>query len=79
MTINIEKDNREMWLAKNISEGNITIGDLPLLPVIHAERTVNLLRFYSREKVIDSKILTFLVQKNKITIEKKIKEDKKKE
>ena len=34
MTIEIEKSNKEMWFAKNITPNNITIGDLPLLPVI---------------------------------------------
>ena len=71
MPIEIEKTNREMWFAKNITKENITIGDLPLLPLIKPDKTVNLLRFYSREKVADSNVLTYLVQNNKITIEKK--------
>ena len=75
MAIEIEKNNKEMWIARNISIGNITIGDLPLLPVIHHSKAVNLLRFYSREKIVDSQILTFLVQNNKVTIEK-IQKDK---
>ncbi len=62
MAIEIEKSNREMWFAKNITKENITIGDLPLLPLIKPDKTVNLLRFYSREKTADSRILTFLVQ-----------------
>lgn len=74
MAIEIEKSNKEMWFAKNITQENITIGDLPLLPLIKPNKTVNLLRFYSREKAVDSKILTFLVQNNKVIIEKKIKE-----
>jgi hypothetical protein len=71
MPIEIEKSNKEMWFAKNITPTNITIGDLPLLPVIKPDKTVNLLRFYSREKIVDSQMLTFLVQNKKITIEKK--------
>ena len=71
MTIEIEKSNKEMWFVKNITKKNITIGDLPLLPLIKPDKTVNLLRFYSREKAADSNILTCLVQNSKITIEKK--------
>ena len=71
MAIEIEKDNKEMWLVKNISKENITVGDLPLLPLINPNKSVNLLRFYSREKVADSNAITYLVQNNKIIIEKK--------
>lgn len=71
MAIEIEKSNKEMWFVKNITQENIAIGDLPLLPLVKPNKTVNLLRFYSREKVIDSNILMFLVQNNKVTIEKK--------
>lgn len=79
MPIEIEKSHREMWFAKNITKENITIGDLPLLPLIKPNKTVNLLRFYSRDKVADSNVLMFLVQNNKITVEKKEQNTKKKE
>ena len=79
MPIEIEKSNKEMWFAKNITKENIAIGDLPLLPIIKPDKTVNLLRFYSREKVADSDILMHLVQNNKITIEKKERDVKKKD
>ena len=76
MAIEIEKYNKEMWLVKNISQENIAIGDLPLLPIIKPDKIINLLRFYSREKIVDSNILTYLVQNKKVTIEKKeIKKD----
>lgn len=78
MPIEIEKSNREMWFAKNITKKNITIGDLPLLPLIKPDKTVNLLRFYSREKAADSNVLMYLVQNNKVTIEKKFKKKRKK-
>ncbi len=71
MAIEIEKYHKEMWFVKNITQENIAIGDLPLLPLVKPNKTVNLLRFYSREKVADSDILTYLVQSNKVTIEKK--------
>ena len=71
MEIDLKKYSQEMWIVKNITSKNITIGDLPLLPVINPNKTIDLLTSYSREKIINSKILIYLVQNNKITIEKK--------
>ena len=71
MSIDIDKINKEMWIVKNITLQNITIGDLPKLPVLKPNKTANLLKYYNKEKIINSNILTHLVQNNKITIEKK--------
>ena len=76
MAIEIAKSNKEMWLAKNISKENITIGDLPLLPLINSDKSVNLLTFHHSEKIAASPILTYIVQNNKITIEKIIQKEK---
>jgi len=71
MDVRRDENYRESWYITNISTNNITIGDLLMLPVILPGKTVDALKFYTREKIGQSVILTDLVKSGVVTFYKK--------
>ncbi len=66
-----DENYRESWYLTNNSTNNITIGDLLLLPVIGPSKTIDALKFYTREKVGHSIILTNLVKSGIVSLNKR--------
>ncbi|KKL63484.1 hypothetical protein LCGC14_2174630 [marine sediment metagenome] len=62
MQIRRNENYRESWYVTNRSKQKISIGDLPSAPVIRPGKRVDLLKFYTREKVSHSKVLATLVK-----------------
>ena len=71
MDIRTGENARESWWVTNNTNKTITIGDLLLLPVLKPGKKVDLLRFYTREKISHSVVLTQLVKSGKISLNKK--------
>ena len=71
MQIRKDENYRESWYVKNLTKKNITIGDLPVVPVIKPGRRVDLLQFYPREKISNSKVLVQLVKARIVSLNKK--------
>ncbi len=70
MDVRRDENYRESWYLTNNSSNNITIGDLLLLPAIQSGKTIDALRYYTREKVGHSVILTQLVKSGIISLHK---------
>ena len=70
MNIRQNENFRESWWVTNNTTKNIAIGDLLNLPVLKPGSPVDLLQFYSREKISHSIILTQLVKNGKISLTK---------
>jgi len=70
--MNIRKDEnyRESWYVKNLTKKNINIGDLPAIPTIKPGKRIDILKFYSKEKVGHSKVLIKLVKARIISFDK---------
>jgi hypothetical protein len=66
-----DENYRESWWVQNNTNKTITIGDLLLLPALEPGKRVDLLRFYSREKVSHSKVLVKLVKCGIVSLNKK--------
>ena len=62
---------RESWFATNTTQKVITISDLLTVPEFDPGATIDLLRYASREKVLNSKILELLIRKGWIRLVKK--------
>ena len=62
---------RESWNITNNSTNNINIGDLPLIPTIKPTKTVDLLKFYTREKISHSTDMVNLVKRGVLSLNKK--------
>ena len=65
-----DENYRESWYVKNLTKKNITIGDLPSVPAIKPGKKVDILKFYSKEKVGHSKILVKLVKARIVSLNK---------
>lgn len=61
---------REQWFAVNISKGTVAIGDLDRVPPIAGGNEIDLLRFYTKDEISQSKALKFLIDLKKIKIRK---------
>ena len=61
-------DNREHWLATNLTNINVAIGDLISVPVFTPGSTLDLLRYQTKDQVSNSKILDYLIQINWISV-----------
>ena len=70
MQIRKDENYRESWYVTNLGKQNISIGDLPSVPVIKPGKKVDLLKFYSREKVSHSIVLTKLVKARIVSFNK---------
>lgn len=72
MDIRTGENYRESWWVTNNTDNEIiTIGDLLLAPVIKPNTRVDLLRYYSREKISQSAVLTSLVNAGLVSLNKK--------
>lgn len=65
-------DSREFWWAINNNNSIIGIGDLPKVPGIKPGKRVDLLRYYSKDKISDSNKLKDLMNANIVTLKKVI-------
>lgn len=66
-----DENKRESWLVKNNTQNNMAVGDLLLLPVLKPGCTIDLLRYYSREKISHSINLRNLLKSGKFSLNKK--------
>jgi len=66
-----DENKRESWLVTNNTKFNMAVGDLLLLPVIKPGKTVDVLQFYSREKISHSTVLASLLKSGKFSLNKK--------
>jgi hypothetical protein len=64
-------NKRESWWVKNLTKKTITIGDLLLLPAIKPGKKVDLLHYYTREKISHSTVLVSLVKARIVSLNKK--------
>ena len=71
MQVRREENYRESWFVTNRTNSPFNIGDLPLVPTLYPGKPVDLLRYYPREKISHSIILTNLVKARKLRLVKK--------
>ena len=71
MDVRTGENKRESWWVKNLTNKTITIGDLLLVPAIKPGKKVDLLHYYTREKVSHSTVLTSLVKAGIVSFNKK--------
>ena len=64
------ENKRESWWVRNLTNKTITIGDLLLVPAIKPGKKVDLLHYYTREKVSHSTVLNSLVKGGIVSFEK---------
>ena len=65
-----DENKRESWWVTNHTKFNIAVGDLLLLPVLKPGRRVDVLQFYSREKISHSTNLASLLKSGKFSLNK---------
>lgn len=70
MDIRTGENTRESWWVTNNTNSTITIGDLLNLPAIKPGKRVDLLHYYTREKISHSLVLTQLVKSRKLSLNK---------
>ena len=70
MDIRTGENARESWWVTNNTNKTITIGDLLLVPAIKPGKKVDLLHYYTREKVSHSTVLNSLVKARIVSFEK---------
>jgi len=63
-------NKRESWWVRNNTKQTITIGDLLLVPAIGPKKRIDLLYYYSREKISHSKVLVKLVKAGIVSLSK---------
>ncbi len=66
-----DENKREKWLVTNHTKFNIAVGDLLLLPVLKPNCTLDVLRYYTREKISHSINLRNLLKSGKFSLNKK--------
>lgn len=66
-----DENQREKWLVTNHTKFNIAVGDLLLLPVLKPGATIDVLRYYTREKISHSINLRNLLKSGKFSLNKK--------
>ena len=66
-----DENKRESWLITNHTQNNMAVGDLLLLPVLKPGKTIDVLRYYSREKISHSTVLASLLKSGKFSLNKK--------
>lgn len=64
------ENKRESWWATNNSSKTVTMGDLLLVPAIKPGKRIDLLNYYSREKISHSTVLVSLVKSGIISLNK---------
>jgi len=65
-----DENKRESWWVTNNTIYNMAVGDLLLLPVIKPGKRIDVLRYYSREKISHSTVLTSLLKNGKFSLNK---------
>jgi hypothetical protein len=65
-----DENKRESWWVTNNTKYNMAVGDLLLLPVIKPGKKIDVLRFYSREKISHSTVLASLLKSGKFSLNK---------
>jgi len=65
------KNSREQWLATNKTKRELAISDVLSIPAIRPGKTLDLLRYATREQLSYSKILPLLVKKGMVSLVKK--------
>lgn len=61
---------RESWWIKNVTNKTIAIGDLHLLPSLKPNQQVDVLRYYTRERISHAKTLVALLKSGKLKLNK---------
>ena len=59
---------RESWWVRNTTSQTIAIGDLHLLPSLAPGQQVDLLRFYTRERISHARTLMALLKTGKLQL-----------
>ena len=72
MPIVENQTQREYWKVTNVSNKMIVIGDLPKVPTIEPGETHDLLRYYSKDQVTQSKYLLVILRKGWFTAKKNL-------
>lgn len=70
MRVRRDENYRESWYVRNLTNNKINIGDLPLVPTLNPGQRIDILRFYDREKISHSIVLTQLVKANVVSLNK---------
>jgi len=65
------KNSAEQWIATNTTRFELTISDVLTIPAIRPGKSIDLLRYATREQISYSSILPLLVKKGRITLVKK--------
>lgn len=65
-----DENKRESWWVTNNTIYNMAVGDLLLLPVIKPGKRIDILRYYSREKISHSTVLASLLKSGKFSLNK---------
>ena len=61
---------RESWWVKNTTKKTITVGDLQLLPAIAPGKRVDVLHYYTRERISHATTLLALIKSGKLQLNK---------
>ena len=65
-----DENKRESWWVKNNTKQNRAVGDLLLLPVLKPGQRIDVLKYYSREKISHSTNLASLLKSSKFSLNK---------
>jgi hypothetical protein len=65
-----DSNRRDFWIAKNNTSSNISIGDLPEVPVFEPHQSHDILRYVSRAKASHSLVLVNLVKRGILSLTK---------
>jgi hypothetical protein len=66
------KNDREQWYVKNNTNRTLAISDVLTIPAIGPGKTLDILRFATREQISYSSVLPKLVKSGKVTLRKSI-------
>jgi len=69
MVVN-NNDNRERWILTNISASELAFGELPLLPTISSGEAVDLLIYYEKDEIQQSKQIPMALTTGFISMQK---------
>ena len=70
MDVRTGDNKRESWWVRNLTNKTITIGDLLLVPAIKPGKRIDLLHYYTREKIGHSTVLVSLVKARIVSLDK---------
>lgn len=64
------KNSKEQWLVTNTTKRELAISDVLSIPAIRPGRTIDLLRYATREQISYSNVLTILIKRGWLTSKK---------